>query len=77
MTERIREIANKSAIAGYFAYGTEYATPIPISSESEKLAGMVVRECISLFDGTRETKTIGMLTHEQIVERIKKHFGVE
>jgi maltose-binding protein MalE len=77
MNERIRELANKAAVAGYFAYDTEYSTPIPVLPESEKLAELVVQECISLFNGTRETKTVGMLTHTQVVEQIKKHFGVE
>ena len=42
-----------------------------------KFAELIVRECTSLFDGTKEMKTVGMLTHNQVVEQIKKHFGVE
>jgi len=43
----------------------------------QEFAELIVRECTSLFDGTKEMKTVGMLTHNQVVEQIKQHFGVE
>ena len=43
----------------------------------KKFAELIVRECVSLFDGTREMKTVGVLTHNQVVGQIKQHFGVE
>jgi hypothetical protein len=39
-------------------------------------AELIVRECVSLFDGSREMKTVGLLSHTQVIERIEKHFGV-
>ena len=45
--------------------------------EHYEVAELIVQECTSLFDGTKEMKTVGMLTHNQVVEQIKKHFGVE
>jgi len=43
----------------------------------EKFAELIVQECISLFDGTKEIKTVGVLTHDQVIKQIKQHFGVE
>ena len=45
--------------------------------ELEKFAELIVKECVSLFDGTQEMKTVGVLTHNQVVGQIKQHFGVE
>ena len=44
---------------------------------NEKFAELIVKECVSLFDGSREIKTIGFLSHEQVVKQIKQHFGVK
>lgn len=35
-----------------------------------------VRECISLFDGSKEMKTSGMISHQSVVDQIKKHFDI-
>ncbi len=42
-----------------------------------KFAELIIEECVSLFDGSREMKTVGMLSHTQIIERIEEYFGVE
>ena len=43
----------------------------------EKFAELIVKECISLFDGSHEMKTVGLLSHEQVIQQIKEHFGVK
>jgi len=40
-------------------------------------AEAIIAECISLFDGTREMKTVGLLSHDSIIKKIKNHFGIE
>ena len=46
-------------------------------NDVEKFAGLLIRECVSLFDGSREMKTVGLLSHTQVIGQIKKHFGVQ
>ena len=45
--------------------------------DHEKFAKLIVQECISLFDGTKEMQTVGVLTHGQVIKQIKQHFKVE
>ena len=74
MNERILELAVQASHQS----PDGYPVTIPYSKDfAEKFAELIVRECTSLFDGTKEMKTVGMLTHSQIVEQIQKHFGVE
>ena len=74
MNERILELAVQASHQS----PDGYPVTIPYSKDfAEKFAELIVRECTSLFDGTKEMKTVGMLTHNQVVEQIKKHFGVE
>lgn len=72
MNERIKELYKQ---AGFDSMGIWKI--IGIHEYHEKFAELIVRECVSLFDGTKEMKTVGMLTHNQVVEQIKQHFGVE
>ena len=80
MNEQIRELAHQAEIlitdAGAFHNTSTGAYQLK-GEHLAKFAELIVRECASLFDSTKEMKTIGMLTHNQVVEQIKKHFGVE
>jgi alkylhydroperoxidase/carboxymuconolactone decarboxylase family protein YurZ len=77
MNERIKELVVESG-NGQFHNGKFYPhIGSRTAKDWEKFAELIVRECTSLFDGTKEMKTVGMLTHNQVVEQIKKHFGVE
>ena len=72
MNERIKELIKQATNPDYDSDDG------PMNELNvEKFAELIVRECTSLFDGTKEMKTVGMLTHNQVVEQIKKHFGVE
>ena len=92
MNERIRELAEQAGFSSgaMINIGTGEAEELwirynenedreefPNSKMMQKFAELIVRECISLFDGTREMKTVGVLTHNQVVDQIKQHFGVE
>ena len=68
MNKRIRELADK-------CYGPNLGGDWDFNEM--KFAELIVQECISLFDGTKEIKTVGVLTHDQVVNQIKQHFGVE
>lgn len=74
MNERIKEL---EAQCWEYRDGYEGGNGWYTVFNRQKFAELIIGECISLFDGTREMKTIGMLTHPQVVEQIKKHFGVE
>jgi hypothetical protein len=63
MNERIRELIKSRGII--------------LEEEHYEIVELIVRECVSLFDGSREMKTVGLLSHTQVIERIEKHFGVE
>ena len=72
MNERIKELIKQATNPDYDSDDG------PMNELNvEKFAELIVKECTSLFDGTKEMKTVGMLTHNQVVEQIKKHFGVE
>ena len=75
MNERIRDLAEQAgATTVLFDREGHYHIVKP---ELQKFAELIVRECTSLFDGSKETKTAGLITHNQVVSQIKEHFGVE
>ena len=65
MNDRIQELALQAGVTGYFAAGTEYATPIPLSDEVQKFAELIVRECAELCLADYDA------------DIILAHFGVE
>jgi hypothetical protein len=75
MNERILKLAVEAGVTGYFAAGTEYATPIPLSDEVQKFAELIVRECASLFED--DLRPMGDFTERACRRAIKEHFGVE
>ena len=75
MNERIRELAEQAE-----NYAHEQNDKFGLSYKREydkKFAELIVRECILLFDGSKETKTAGLISHNQVVSQIKEHFGFE
>ena len=74
MNERIQQLAEQAGVTGYFAAGTEYATPIPLTSELQKFAELIVKECAQVaFEGDLK-RAIGQWgSHSDIL----KHFEVE
>ena len=75
MNERIQELAEQAEVTGYFAAGTEYATPIPLTPELQKFAELIVQECATLCinEGRAHDQWFG--SHCAIT--VKEHFGVE
>jgi hypothetical protein len=71
MNERIKELAEQAQIWIADYHGQRWEI------DPKKFAELIVRECASLFDGSKEMKTVGFLSHEQVVKQIKEHFGVE
>lgn len=79
MNERIEELAEQAivnAVSKNFT-GADLNIQMPSDIWTKEFAELIVKECISLFDGTKETKTVGLLTHEQVVAQIKKRFGIK
>jgi hypothetical protein len=72
MNERILKLAVEAGVTGYFAAGTEYATPVPLSNEVQKFAELIVGECIGIV----KQRWINP-DEDVIAEEIKQHFGVE
>jgi hypothetical protein len=82
MNERIQQLAVEAGVTGYFAAGTEYATPIPISGEMAKFAELIVRECVGVADDYVKDCTCDEhknCKHPRSIigRKIKEHFGVE
>jgi hypothetical protein len=84
MNERIRELAEQAGVTGYFAAGTEYATPIPLSNDIEKFAELIVKECFEHCKGQlvdKKTAEHMGLTYNDAVgdcaNGLLQHFGVE
>ena len=75
MNERIKEIGEKAGL--FMERQHPGGFPNEELSVAYKFAGLILGECVSLFDGSREMKTVGLLSHTQVIEQIKKHFGVE
>jgi hypothetical protein len=63
MNQRIKELIKSRGII--------------LEDEHFEIVELIVEECVSLFDGSREMKTVGLLSHTQVIERIEKHFGDE
>ena len=77
MNKRIEELALKSGLINYVDNETPrryFIDGYADLEEVEKFAESVIRECVSLFDGSEEMKTVGFLSHKQIVEKIEEHF---
>ena len=75
MNEQIRELAENATL-----YTSDVCYPDDPDwheTRDQKFAELLIRECVSLFDGSREMKTVGLLSHTQVIERIEKHFGVK
>ena len=78
MNERILKLAVEAGVTGYFAAGTEHATPIPLSGEMAKFAELIVRECMNAVCDPRTTYLESMTESSAMYtarERIRKHFG--
>lgn len=63
MNERIKELIKSRGII--------------LEDEHFEIVELIVKECVSLFDGSKEMKTVGLLSHTQIIEQIKENFGVK
>jgi hypothetical protein len=75
MNERIKELAEQAGLvkileehASEYGGGTFENTPYP---ELEKFAELIVKECFHLFVSDHDEE------HDEILESIKEHFGVE
>jgi hypothetical protein len=79
MNERIKALALQAEVTGYFAAGTEYATPIPLTPELQKFAELIVREMCSVLDKAQWDKGEDWICADgtRIIPQIKEHFGVE
>jgi hypothetical protein len=76
MNERVEKLAEQAGVTGYFAAGTEYATPIPLSDDVQKFAELIVKECAKVaWYHTPDTEE---LEYSHLIEdKILKHFGVK
>jgi hypothetical protein len=77
MNERILKLAVEAGVTGYFAAGTEYATPIPLSDEVQKFAELIVRECADIIENSRIEGDEGVCLVGATKCKIKQNFGVE
>jgi hypothetical protein len=68
MKQLIQELAEQAGVTGYFAAGTEYATPIPLTPELQKFAELIVLECMRLVGN----KTCPNYAYKAI----ENHFGI-
>jgi hypothetical protein len=75
MNEKIKQLGKKAGL--YMENQHPGGFPNEDLMIAENFAELIVRECISLFDGSREMKTVGLLSHTQVIEQITAHFGVE
>jgi hypothetical protein len=81
MNERILELAVQAGVTGYFAAGTEYATPIPLTPELQKFAELIVKECARAVDKVYEDAEPDHGCYDWATwaegADVLKHFGVE
>jgi hypothetical protein len=81
MNERIKALALQAGVTGYFAAGTEYATPIPLSDEVQKFAELIVEECMwKIMQRKEEAIDNDWHVDEAMsaaISDISEHFGVE
>jgi hypothetical protein len=76
MNERILKLAVEAGVTGYFAAGTEYATPVPLSNEVQKFAESIVRECAEVgLDSVEDGDDLDAIM-KRVHNNILKHFGV-
>jgi hypothetical protein len=73
MNERIQELAEQAEVTGYFAAGTEYATPIPLTPELQKFAELIVKECIKVIKDSEGYSQY----FPHVTDNVEKKFGVE
>ena len=73
MNERIKALALQAEVTGYFAAGTEYATPIPLSDEVQKFAELIVKECADIAQQHNKSPVAAPLAIGYV---IREHFGV-
>jgi len=76
MNELIQKLAEESGLDAR-TMGFQNNHTEQWNARVSKLTQLILGECVSLFDGSREMKTVGLLSHTQVIEQIKKHFGVE
>ena len=74
MNERILKLAVEAGVTGYFAAGTEYATPIPLSGEMAKFAELIVNQCADIAQQHNKSPVGAPLAIGYV---IREHFGVE
>jgi hypothetical protein len=68
MNKRIKELAEQAELSA------NRGDHVDVKAMMEKFAELIVRECVSLFDGSEEMKTVGFLSHKEIVDKIEEHF---
>jgi hypothetical protein len=73
MNERIKALALQAEVTGYFAAGTEYATPIPLSDEVQKFAELIVKECADIAQQHNKSPVAAPLAIGYV---IREYFGV-
>lgn len=78
--ELINEATTRERVVGFnpYTFEPELKEP-PMYGDvfnKEKFAELIVKECVSLFDGSHEMKTVGLLSHQQVIQQIKEHFGI-
>jgi len=68
MNERIRELAHEAGLPTY--------NPEGVPTKLEKLAELIVRECVRYFNEDYQ-RDFSTLWREDLSKGIKDHFGVE
>ncbi len=68
MNKRVFRIIKESGFPPWALHGPKNSN---MKIELETFANLLIEECNRLFDAKSDSK---MMTHKQIVEKIKKHF---
>jgi hypothetical protein len=79
MNEQFKKLADQASVTTITTKGMEFIIDgcyVVADSNLQKFAELIIKDCISLFDGNREMKTIGLLSHQQVIDQINTHFGV-
>lgn len=74
MNDRIQELALQAGVTGYFAGGTDLATPIPMTPELQKFAELMVKECCDMVNSHVQHNNPN---DSLLALKIKEHFGVD